>query len=129
MAEYVAKEQVIEWFRPYGHTGEGIPYFGLVSDIHEMKAADVVTRAVYDQTAWERDLAVQQLKSDYGVGLGERKADVPPVVRCKDCKWFAENNDGDWLGCQMFHTISACPEDAPGPDDFCSFAERMDGAT
>lgn len=41
MAEYIAKEQVIEWFRPYGHTDEGIPYFGLVSDIREMKAADV----------------------------------------------------------------------------------------
>ena len=41
MAEYIAKGQVIEWFRPYGHTDKGIPYFGLVTDIHEMKAADV----------------------------------------------------------------------------------------
>lgn len=41
MAEYVTKEQVVEWFRPYGHTDEGIPYYGLVTDIREMKAADV----------------------------------------------------------------------------------------
>lgn len=41
MAEYITKEQVIEWFRPYGHTDKGIPYFGLVTDIREMKAADV----------------------------------------------------------------------------------------
>lgn len=41
MAEYITKEQVIEWFRPYGHTDEGIPYYGLVTDIREMKAADV----------------------------------------------------------------------------------------
>lgn len=41
MAEYIAKGQVIEWFRPYGHTDKGIQYFGLVTDIHEMKAADV----------------------------------------------------------------------------------------
>lgn len=41
MAEYIEKGQVIEWFRPYGHTDKGIPYFGLVTDIHEMKAADV----------------------------------------------------------------------------------------
>lgn len=46
MAEYIEKNQVIEWFRPYGHTNEGIPYYGLVTDIREMKAADVeqVTR-------------------------------------------------------------------------------------
>lgn len=42
MAEYVSKKQVIEWFRPYEHTDEGIPYFGLLTDIHEMKSADVV---------------------------------------------------------------------------------------
>lgn len=41
MAEYVDKESVIEWFRPYGHMDEGIPYDGLVTDIREMKAADV----------------------------------------------------------------------------------------
>ncbi len=41
MAEYITKEQVIEWFRPYGHTDEGVPYYGLVTDIREMKPADV----------------------------------------------------------------------------------------
>ena len=40
-AEYITKEQVIEWFRPYGHTDEGVPYFGIVTDIREMKSADV----------------------------------------------------------------------------------------
>lgn len=46
-----------------------------------------------------------------------------PVVRCKDCKWFADNNDGDWLGCWLFQTIQIIPEDAPKPDDFCSYGE------
>ena len=41
MAEYITKEQVIEWFRPYGHTDEGVPYYVLVSDIRGMKSADV----------------------------------------------------------------------------------------
>lgn len=41
MAEYIEKERVIEWFRPYGHVEEGIPYYGLVTDIREMKPADV----------------------------------------------------------------------------------------
>lgn len=42
MADYVGKEQVIEWFRPYGHEDEGIPYYVLATDIREMKPADVV---------------------------------------------------------------------------------------
>ena len=41
MDEYIGKDQVIEWFRPYGHVDEGIPYYGLVTDIREMKIADV----------------------------------------------------------------------------------------
>lgn len=54
--------------------------------------------------------------------------DAVPVVRCKDCKWFADNNDGDWLGCWLFQTIQIIPEDAPKPDDFCSYGEpKMDG--
>lgn len=53
-------------------------------------------------------------------------ADVAPVVRCKDCKWFADNNGGEWYGCQMFNAIRAVPEDAPKPNDFCSYGERKD---
>ena len=41
MAEYVTKDQVIEWFRPYGHTDEGIPFDVLKDDVQEMPAADV----------------------------------------------------------------------------------------
>lgn len=42
MAECITKDQVIEWFRPYGHTDEGVPYYGLVTDIREMPAVDAV---------------------------------------------------------------------------------------
>ena len=41
MAEYVTKEQVIDWFRPYGHLDKPIPFETLVSDLRGMKAADV----------------------------------------------------------------------------------------
>ena len=41
MAEYVTKEQVIDWFRPYGHMDEFIPYETMVSDLRGMPAADV----------------------------------------------------------------------------------------
>ena len=43
MAEYVTKEQVIDWYRPYGQTDEPIPFETLVSDLRNMKAADVAT--------------------------------------------------------------------------------------
>lgn len=55
--------------------------------------------------------------------------DAVPVVRCKDCKWFADNNDGEWFGCWLFQTIRIIPEDAPKSDDFCSYGERKDGET
>ena len=41
MAEYVTKEQVINWYRPYGQTDETIPFETLVSDLRDMKTADV----------------------------------------------------------------------------------------
>lgn len=53
-------------------------------------------------------------------------ADVVPVVRCKNCKWFADNNGGEWYGCKMFHVVRITPEDAPKPDDFCSYGERRE---
>ena len=43
MAEYVTKEQVIDWYRPYGQTDEPIPFETLVSDLRDMKTADVAT--------------------------------------------------------------------------------------
>lgn len=52
--------------------------------------------------------------------------DAVPVVRCKECKWFADNNDGEWYGCQMFQVVRITPEDAPKPDDFCSYGERKE---
>ena len=55
--------------------------------------------------------------------------DAVPVVRCKDCKWFADNNGGEWYGCKMFHVVRITPEDAPKPDDFCSHGERREELT
>ena len=46
------------------------------------------------------------------------------VVRCKDCKWYAPNNDGRWYGCAI---DTSHPDNEPKPDDFCSFGERREG--
>lgn len=57
-------------------------------EVSPIRPMDVVSAGAYEEIAWERDLAVQQLK-DYGVGLGQVK-DLAEVTRCKDCKY------GDW---------------------------------
>ena len=41
MAEYIRREDVIEWFMPYAHAGESIDADVVISDIKGMKAADV----------------------------------------------------------------------------------------
>ena len=82
----------------------------------------------------EREAAIRAAKHAWAKGLEPSQyiealptADVAPVVRCKDCKWFADNNDGVWYGCQMLQVVRNTPEDAPKPDDYCSYGERKDG--
>ena len=41
MAEYIRREDVIEWFMPYAHAGESIGADVVISDIKGMKVADV----------------------------------------------------------------------------------------
>ena len=51
MDEYVTKEQVIDWFGPYGHLDKPIPFETLFSDLCVMKSADV---APVRHGRWER---------------------------------------------------------------------------
>ena len=61
MAEYIRREDVIEWFMPYAHVGESIDADVVISDIKGMKAADVSTvrhgrwlpQVVLGQKAWD----------------------------------------------------------------------------
>lgn len=46
-------------------------------------------------------------------------ADVVPVVRCRDCKYWQDNNDGyPHEECRWGHG------ETPNEDDFCSYGER-----
>lgn len=50
-------------------------------------------------------------------------ADVAPVVRCKDCKYWQDNNDGyPHEECRWGHG------ETPDANDFCSYGERKEGA-
>lgn len=53
-------------------------------------------------------------------------ADVVPVVRCEDCKWYGKNEynweDEDEMFCKYWTDWLPTY-----PDDFCSYGERKDG--
>lgn len=49
-------------------------------------------------------------------------ADVAPVVRCKDCQYWQDNNGG--------YPNEECrwrEDETPDADDFCSYGKRKDG--
>lgn len=94
----------------------------------EKLSADVVSRGVFEQVKWERDMAMQQLE-EHGIPFGGEADDVVNVVRCKDCK-HAQNMP---LGLCYLHTEpydnargykgdAVCVE----PYDFCSCGERKE---
>ena len=100
MTEYIEREAISEEIRKYYYKNPPNFSYGEGFD----RGLDRAQRAILDAPA----------------------ADVAEVVRCKDCKWFADNNGGEWYGCKMFHVVRITPEDAPKPDDFCSYGERME---
>lgn len=51
MAELVTKEQVIDWFRCYGHMDKPIPYDVLVTDIQAMDPLDAANLQQNDNCA------------------------------------------------------------------------------
>ena len=51
MAEYITKDQVIDWFRCYGHMDKPIPYDVLVTDIQAMDSVDAANLQQNDNWA------------------------------------------------------------------------------
>ena len=95
MSEYITKEQVIEWFRPYGHTDEGVPYYVLVTDIREMKSADVapVRHGRWMKAKHKKDYWGFDSDGDFGCWSNY------PVL-CSSCKYDAtENSTGETNYC------------------------------
>lgn len=48
-------------------------------------------------------------------------ADVSPVVRCKDCKWYVEDREFP-----PFCDNTICGMQHPNDETFCSYGERRD---
>ena len=104
MAEYIEKHKAVNLLT------------SLENEFQQFKPFKGFEHAMYRKLC-ETEIAIGKLPA----------ADAVPVVRCKDCKWFVDNNGGEWYGCKMFQVVRITPEDAPKPDDFCSYGERRDG--
>ena len=76
-----------------------------------------------------REQAVRLLKGKAYVFYGEKQIkalgmaiealEQEPIIYCKDCKYWQDNNNG--------YPVTDCrwnKDETPDADDFCSFAER-----
>ena len=64
--------------------------------IDKEPAADVVSKGLYEQIKWERDVALAQLE-EYGVSLGE-KADV---MKVRHGRWVNTHSDSEFAQCSL----------------------------
>ena len=92
MAEYVTKEQVIDWYRPYGQTDEPIPFETLVSDLRDMKTAEV---SPVRHAMWE--VVVGSDGKEHMVCTGCRKQQDLTVVfsYCPNCGCRMDGGDDE----------------------------------
>ena len=115
MAEYIDKERLLSDL----YSKQDDENLDVMLEIANFPAADVVSESAYKQIMWERDLAIQQLRSDYGVGLGEKKnVDVAPVVRCSQCQ-HGQFDDLGVMHCHKYHCHKK-------ENDFCSYGEKKE---
>ena len=77
MSEYIDRKVVLNIL-----SSKNAPWDGY-QKVLELHAADVVSKAAYDQVAWERNLAEEQLKS-IGKSFGEKMDDVQLVKHGKN---------------------------------------------
>ena len=101
-------------------------YCGLesaIAQIQKIPSVDAVSRGVYEQIKWERDIAMEQLE-EHGIAFGAKKqGDAVEVVRCKDCKHgtLCDNLQGaEYVDC----VLDDCS--VRKPSDYCSYGERKE---
>lgn len=87
-------------------------------EIDRTPTIDAVPVGAYEQTRWERDMAISQL-AEIGKSLCEKMDNVATVVRCKDCRWKEQEQPG----------MVYCPATVGGWVDeewFCKGGERSE---
>ena len=118
MARYIDADTLKNDGRLCWNDDRGNTYY----EIDHAPTADVVSQKAYEQVKWERDTAIEQLKS-YGVGFCEN-ADVVKVIRCKDCIYSTTIKDNDslknYVWCYLHSDRLILKE------NYCGFAIRRD---
>lgn len=67
------------------------------------------------------DGGAEDVNTIYGMIINAPTIDAEPVVRCKDCKYWQDNNGG--------YPHEECrwgKEETPDGDDYCSYGERRE---
>lgn len=62
------------------------------------------------------------LEVDDSIPNAATVCDMQDVVRCKDCKYYQDNNNG-----YPHDECKWCQDETPNADDFCSYGERKVG--
>lgn len=95
--------------------------------VNDAPAADVVSKGVYEQVQWERDMAMQQLE-EHGIPFGA-KADV---VEVRHGEWVIKTDDYDneYMMCSCckdeFYPVDADTVDST-PNYCPTCGAKMDG--
>jgi hypothetical protein len=88
-------------------------------EIEDATAADLVSKGVYEQVKWERDMAMQQLE-EHGIPFCGVADDVVNVVRCKDCRFYGNEERHPYGGeCEWFGALVE-------RNNFCFYGERKE---
>lgn len=124
MIEYIKKDDIVAFpiranHCDKEHANEHFIYGieSVIEYVENLKPADVVSRGLFDQIKWERDIAIDQL-DQIGKTLGEKMDNVASVVRCKDCKFLMFSDCYGECRRGHFGIVS--------PNDYCSRGTRKD---
>ena len=95
MAEYIRREDVIEWLMPYAHAEESIDADVVISDIKGMKAADVAP-VVHGRWEW---LGPNRLVTDCMCGTCSackvRSKYIVNTMLCPNCGAKMDGGDNE----------------------------------
>jgi hypothetical protein len=103
-----------------GDIDKDYPRMDIAARLHDIPAADVVTRGCYEIILWENDIMRQQL-ADIGKAFAEKMDDVRPVVRGKWIPVGTDDMDEGMFKCSECGSEHFFPEILLGipADNYC----------
>lgn len=129
-------DALIKWVQECGEKCPTLSVEKLSNTIKNAPTIDAVPVGAYEQTRWERDMAISQL-DEIGKSLCEKMDNVATVVRCKDCKHRPIDTGGhNYAEELLFPDDEVCPCQCGDPwyswmpkdDWFCANGERSEDA-